>query len=148
MSRKLGVVHLGRQNVTALVPDIVRRQFDAPGDKTAKLAEFFHGSKQAAAKAGYMGAALGGRNEVDIAFGDNLSLFRQPDYRPGHHFFFAFLFTDKRLFRNSVEVLQVFEQIVLQTILEIPGIGFAGVLVGESNRQTRTQDGFGAQDVL
>ena len=106
LPRKLGIVHLGGQNITALVPDIVRGQFDAPGNQIAK--------------AGYMGAALGGGNEIHVAFGDDLSLFRQPDNRPAHHFFLAFLLPDKRLLRDAFEFHQVFQQIVPQAIFKIP----------------------------
>jgi hypothetical protein len=60
LAGKLGIGHLGRQHIGATVPDIIGRQFDAPGDQFAKLTEFANGGQQARTKTVDVGAALGG----------------------------------------------------------------------------------------
>ena len=95
-----------------------------------------------------MGAALGGRNQVDIAFGNHLSLFRQPDNCPADDFFFTLLIADKGLCRNSLVIRQVFKQIVPETIFKIPGLGFIGVFVCKCDGQARAQDRLGTHHMF
>ena len=132
---KLGIVHFCRQHVAAFIPNIVRRQFYATGYQIAKFTEFPHRRQKTASKTVYVGAALRCRNKVDIAFGNQLPLFGQPHDRPGYDLLFAFLVPDEGYFRNSIVLRQIFKQIVLEAILEIPGIRLAGMLIRKGNRQ-------------
>ena len=79
--------------------------------------------------------SMGGWNEVDVAFGYNLSLFGQPNNRPTDHFLFPLLMANKGLFRNSIISREVFKQIISEAVFKIPGIRFAGVLIGKGDRQ-------------
>ncbi len=82
LAGELRLLHLHRQHEGDAVPDVLRRQLDAARQQAAELAELAHGVEQALAQAVDVGAALGGGDQVDVAFLHALAAFGQPQQRP------------------------------------------------------------------
>ena len=66
LAGELGLLHLDGQHVVQAVPDIVRRQLDAPGQQIAEFAVVPQRIGEAGAQATHVGAALGRRNQIDV----------------------------------------------------------------------------------
>ena len=67
LAGELRLLHPHREHVAAARPDVLGRQLDAARQEVAELAELADGVRQAGAEAVDVGAALRGRDEVDVA---------------------------------------------------------------------------------
>ncbi len=65
---ELRILHLHREHEGDALPDVFGRQLDAARQQVAEFAELAHGVEQALAQAVDVGAALGGGDQVDVAF--------------------------------------------------------------------------------
>ena len=81
LAAELRVGHLERQHEGHAVPDVFRRQLDAARQQVAEVAELAQRIGQAGAQAIDMGAVLRGRDQVDVAFLDQVA-FRESRPRP------------------------------------------------------------------
>ena len=140
LAGKLGFLHLEGQHIGAAFPD-------APGQQVAELAELPHGLQQAGTQAVHMGAALGGRNQVNVTLHNRFATFRQPLERPVHRFLVAGKAARERLQRYGFDVGKLGAQVVPQTALVAPFIFITGVFLQESDVQAGTENGLGAQVV-
>ncbi|CSP63685.1 Uncharacterised protein [Shigella sonnei] len=75
---KLRILHFHRQNIGAAIPDIFRRQLHAARQNVAIFTELTHRVQQALTQAINMGTALHRWDQVDVAFGQQFTAFRQP----------------------------------------------------------------------
>ncbi len=148
LAGELRVLHLDAEHIGNPVPDIFRGQFDATGQQVAEFTELAHGFQQARAKTVYMGAALGGGNQVNVGFLHQLAAFRQPHHRPVHRFGFRTHGAIEGFTRYPLPATAGFQQVFDQTISELPGIRFTADLVVQGDQQSRAQHRFGAQQML
>ncbi len=65
---KLRVLHFHGKHISAAIPDIFRRQFDAARQNIAVFAKFAHRVEQALAQTVDVRPPLHGRDQVDVAF--------------------------------------------------------------------------------
>ncbi len=98
---KLRILHFDRQHIGAAIPDILRRQLHAARQDIAVFAELTHRVQQPLAQAVNVRPALHGWDQVDVAFGQQLAAFRQPQQRPVHRFRITGEITDKGFFRQG-----------------------------------------------
>ena len=147
LAGELGILHLDRQHVAALLPDIVRGQAHAAGDQLAKLAKFADRSQQAAAEAVDMGPPKRRGNEVDIAFAHRFAALAEPGDGPVDHFGFALGAAHEGDLRHDGLVGQALGEIIAQPVLVVP-LGLVVVdPVDEAQPQPGAQDRLGPQHV-
>ena len=144
---KLGVGHLGREHIRAAVPDVVRGQFDATGNQFAEFAEFADSGQQAGAEPVHVGAALGGGDQVDVAFRNGVAALGQPCHGPGYRLSVAVQLAHEGFVRDGFNFLKTVGQVFLQAVFVEPGFFFAFVFVAEGYRQARAQHRLGPQGV-
>lgn len=94
-----------------------------------------------------MGAALHGRDQVDVAFGQQLTAFRQPQQRPVHRFGVTGEIADERRFRQGNQAVNRFHQVVGQAILVAPALLGVVHFVDEIDLDAGAQHRFGFQQV-
>ena len=94
-----------------------------------------------------MRTAQHSRDQVNVAFGQQLAAFRQPQQRPVHGFCIAVKVTDKRFFRQRWQAVYRFAQVVVQTIGVAPGLCGIVNVVCKGDFHARTQHRFGFQQV-
>ena len=144
---KLRLGHLHRQHVADPLPDILRRQLDAPGQQVAEFAELADGLQQPRTQAVDVGTALGGGDQVDVAFLYQLAALRLPEQRPVDRLLARRQSTGKGLHRQCGPLLAGIGQIVAQTILVVPTGLFPGLAVIKLHLQPRTQHRLGLEQV-
>ena len=93
-----------------------------------------------------MGAALHGQDQVDVAFGQQLTAFRQPQQRPVHRFGVTGEIADERRFRQGNQAVNRFHQVVGQAILAPALLGVVH-FVDEIDLDAGAQHRFGFQQV-
>ena len=149
---KLGIQHLGRQHVAGPGKHILGHELDALGQQGVQVDEALDGLKQAIAQAALMGAAGRGRDQVDIALAHRLAVFGE-GHAPLHSHAFGkalmggvgiALALEHRNDRVGTEGLL---QVVVQSALVEPGLGFAGFLMGEADAHAGHQHRLAAQQV-
>ena len=94
-----------------------------------------------------MGTALHGRDQVNVAFGQQLAAFRQPEQRPVHRFRFGGEVADKRFFRQRRQAIYRFAQVVVQTILVAPALLGVIHIVFKDNLNARAEHRFRFQQM-
>ena len=146
LAAELRVGHLQRQHERHAVPHVFRGQLDAARQQVAEVAELAQRLGQAGTQAIGMGAVLGGRDQVDVAFLHQLA-FRQPGNGPVDDFGFLLQAAGEQVGGQHFALAQFGLQVVAQAVLVIPGVDFAGGLVGQPDGQARAQHGLGAQQV-
>jgi hypothetical protein len=147
LAGKLGIGHLGRQHIGAAVPDIIGGQLDAPGDQFAKLTEFANGGQQAGTKSVDVGAALGGGDEVDVAFGDGLAAFGLPYHGPRNRFTVAIQPAHEGFVGDQFDSPAARRPDRLSTRPRSTIVLLAAGFIGKGDRQSRTEHRFGPQGV-
>ena len=100
LSGKLRILHFYRQHVSTAIPDIFRRQLHAARQNIAVFAELAHRIQQTLTQTVDVRPALHSWDQVHIAFGQQLTAFRQPEQRPVHRLRLTAEITDKRFFRQ------------------------------------------------
>ncbi|MNS58305.1 hypothetical protein D3C72_912200 [compost metagenome] len=145
---ELRVLHLHRQHEGDAFPDVFRRQLHAARQQVAELAEFTHGIQQALAQAVDVGAALGGRDQVDVAFLDAVAAFWQPQQGPVHRLLVTGQAAAERLVGQALELVDRVDQVGTQAVLVVPFDLLAAGLVLEADQQARAQHGLGLEHVL
>ncbi|MCY1532111.1 hypothetical protein D9M68_673600 [compost metagenome] len=70
LAGELRLLQLHREDEGDALPDVLGGQLDAARQQVAEFAELAHGVQQALAQAVDVGSALGGRDQVDVAFLD------------------------------------------------------------------------------
>ena len=95
-----------------------------------------------------MGAALRGRDQVDVTFGDRLAARGHPLYRPVHRLVLAGERADERFRRQQLETLERLEQVVGQPVLVVPLGRFLGLFDVKLDPEPGAQYRFRAQHVL
>ena len=148
LTGELRIFQLDREYITDAVPDVFRADLHAAGHEAAKLAELAQRLGQAGSQSIDMGAALRGRNQVDIGFSDQFAAFRQPGNGPVDGLVLAGHAFGERLERHGFLVVQVLPEVVLQTTLVQPCFFLAAFFLEEADFQARAQHGLGAQHML
>ena len=92
-----------------------------------------------------MGAALGGGNQVHVAFHHRVATFRQPLDGPVYGFFVTGEAAGKRFQRDRFDIRQGRAQIIPQAVLVEPLVFFAGLFLQEGHPKAWAQYGLGAQ---
>ncbi len=110
------------------------------------LAEFPQRLDQARAQAVDVGAALGGRDQVDVAFLQQAA-FGQPAHGPAHFRVGAFHGAVERFPRQALVIFQLGFQVVGEAVFVAPFFSFAGLVDGQADGQAGAQHGLGAQQV-
>ncbi|MNV26446.1 hypothetical protein D3C71_1175660 [compost metagenome] len=146
LATELRVGHLQRQHERDTVPHVFRGQLDPARQQVAEIAELAQRLGQTGAQAVGVGAVLGGRNQVDVAFLDQLAL-RDPGQGPVHHLVFLLQVAHEQVRRQHLALAQLGLEVIAQAILVIPGVLFVGGLVAQFHGQARAQHGLGAQQV-
>ena len=147
LAGELRLLHFERQHISTAFPDILRRQLDPPGHQITELAEFTHGFQQTGPQPVYVSTALGGGNQVHVAFHDRFAAFRQPLDRPVHRFLVAGEAAGERVQWHRLDIRQRRAQVIPQSILVAPLVLLAGFILQEGHRQPRAQHRFGAKVV-
>ncbi|MNP51324.1 hypothetical protein D3C76_1456330 [compost metagenome] len=142
------LLHFHRQHEGNAFPDVFRRQLHAARQQAAEFAELAHGVEQALAQAVDVGTALGGRDQVDVAFLHRVATFRQPQQRPVHGFLVTGQAAAERLVRQALEFADRVDQIGTQAVFVMPFDFLAAGLVFKTDQQPRAQDGLGLEHVL
>ena len=149
---KLGVQHLGRQDVAGTRENIFRQQLDALGQQGVEFDKTFDGGEQAVAQAAFMGAAIVRRDQIDITFAHRLPVFRKGN-TPGGTFALgkvvalrigkALAFED----RDHQFTGQRLTQVVTQPTLENPVLRFLGFFIGQRDTDAGHQHRLAAQQM-
>ncbi len=92
-----------------------------------------------------MGATLSRRDQVHVAFLQQVAAFRQPVQGPVDPFGFAGHGAAEGLLRNGFPTGGVDREVVFETVFVVPLGAVFGVRGVEDDFQARTQHGFGAQ---
>ncbi|MNR00882.1 hypothetical protein D3C85_1166700 [compost metagenome] len=95
-----------------------------------------------------MGTALGGRDQVDVAFLYRVATFWQPQQRPIHRFLITGQAAAERLVRQALEFADRIHQVGTQAVFVMPFDFLAGGLVFKADQQPRAQHGLGLEHVL
>ena len=95
-----------------------------------------------------VGAALSRRDQVDVAFLNAVSTFRQPQQCPVDGFFITRQAAAKRLVRQALEFADRIDQIRTQAVFVMPFDLFTAAFVFKGDQQPRTQYGLGFEYVL
>ena len=148
LAGKLRVGELGRQHIGAAFPDVFRGEFDAARQQIAEFAELAQGIQQAGAETVHVGTALSGRNQVDVAFLQQLAAVRQPVHCPVHPFGGAGHGAAERLSWQYVVTSGMDFQVILEAIFVVPLGAVFSIRGVKADTQARAQYGFGAQHVL
>ncbi len=148
LAGELRLLHLHRQHEGDAFPDVFRGQLDPARQQVAELAELAHGVQQALAQAVDVGAALGGGDQVDVAFLQRLAAFRQPQQGPVHRFLVAGQRAAERLVGQAHVLAYRIGEVGAQAVLEVPAGGLVEVLVGEGDFQARAEHGLGLEHML
>lgn len=90
-----------------------------------------------------MGTALHRRDQVDVAFGQQFTAFRQPQQRPVNRFGIAGEGADERFFRQQRQAVNRFAKIVGQTIGVAPALFAVVNQIAENNLYARAENGLG-----
>ncbi|MNO74755.1 hypothetical protein D3C76_657690 [compost metagenome] len=145
---ELRLLHLHRKHEGDALPDVFRRQLDAARQQVAEFAELAHGVQQALAQAVDVGAALGGGNQVDVAFLNAVATLGQPQQGPVDGLLVAGQAAAERLVGQAQVVADRVDQVGTQAILVMPFDLFATGLVFETDQQPRAQHSLGLEHVL
>ena len=92
-----------------------------------------------------MGTALGGGNQVDVAFHDGIAALWQPLDGPIHRFLITGETAGEGLKRHGFDVCQGSTQVVPQAVLIEPLVFLAGFFLQECHHQARAQHRLGPQ---
>ena len=148
LSRELRVLHLHRQHVAGVVPDVFGRQLQAARQQVAELAELAHCFGQAEAEPVDVRPALRGRDQVDVALLEPRAAVCAPDHGPVHALVLAFDFADERFVGQPCSGFERLAQVLRQPIAVEPLLLLARLLDGEAHPQPRAQHGLGFEHVL
>ena len=89
-----------------------------------------------------MRPALHGRDQVDVAFGQQFAAFRQPQQRPVHGFRLAGEGADERFFRQQRQAVYGFAQVVVKAIGIAPALLAVVDLIAKHDFHAGTQHRF------
>lgn len=145
---ELRVLHLHRQHEGDAFPDVFGCQLYPARQQVAELAELAHGIQQALAQAVDMSAALGGGNQVDVAFLDAVATLGQPQQGPVDGFLVTRQATAEWLVGQALEFVDRVDQVGTQAVFVVPFDLLAAGLVLETDQQARAQHGLGLEHVL
>ena len=148
LAGELRLLHLHREDEGDALPDVFRGQLEAARQEVAELAEFTDGVQQALAQAVHMGAALGGGNQVDVAFLHRLAALGQPEQRPVHRFPGRSQAAVEGRLGQPQGVAHGVDQIGSQPVFVMPFAALAARFVEEAHRQARAEHRLGLEHVL
>ena len=86
-------------------------------------------------------------DQVDVAFRQQLTAFRQPQQRPVHRFGVTFEIPDERFFRQGRQAVNRFAQVVVQTLFVAPALFGVVYVIFKGDFHARAQHRFGFQQV-
>ncbi len=141
-------LHFHRQDESDALPDVFRRQLHAARQQAAELAELAHRVEQALTQAVDVRTALGGRDQVDVAFLHRVATFRQPQQRPVDRFLITGESAAERLVRQTFEFADRIDQVGAQAVFVMPLDFLAGAFVFEADQQARAQHSLGLEHML
>ena len=148
LAGELRLLHLHREDEGDALPDVFRGQLEAARQEVAEFAEFTDGVQQALAQAVHMGAALGGGNQVDVAFLHRLAALGQPEQRPVHRFPGRSQAAVEGRLGQPQGVAHGVDQIGSQPVFVMPFAALAAGFVEKAHRQTRAEHRLGLEHVL
>ena len=90
-----------------------------------------------------MGAAGNGRNQIDVAFRDQVRCVARPGQRPLDHILLGSMAPGDRLGWQPLALLQLLKQVFAQVPGVEPFLVLAGRLVAEGQAQACAQHGLG-----
>jgi len=138
LAGELRLLHFHRQHERDALPHVFRRQLHAARQQAAVFAELAHGVEQALAQAVDVGAALGGGDQVDVAFLHAVAAFRQPQQRPVDGFFVPGQAAAERLVGQAFEIADGVFQVGAQAVFVVPLDLFAAAFVFKGDQQPGT----------
>jgi hypothetical protein len=147
LARELRLAQLDREHEAQSFPGIFGGQPHAARQQVADVAELAQRLDQTGAQSVDVGAALRRRDQVDVAFRDQLA-FRHPGQRPGGLRVLATELADERSLGNPFLIGQGLGQVVGQSVFIVPFDLFVLFPVVERDRQPRAEDRLGTQQVL
>ncbi len=147
LAGKLRILHFDGEDVGAAIPDIFCRELHAAGQNVAVFAELTHRVQQPLAQAVNVGTAEHGRDQVNVAFGQQLAAFRQPQQRPVYRLGITSEVADKGFFRQCRQAVDRLAQVVVQPVSVAPALFGIVNQVFEGNLHARAEHRFCFQQV-
>ncbi len=148
LAGELRIADLDRQHVAGSVPDVLGRELHAARQQVAELAELAHRLDHAGAQAIDVRAAAGGRDQVDVALGDQRLGIARPGERPLHHVLVRHVPPGDRLRRHAIGGPELLHQVGAQIAGVEPLLLLAGLLVVKAHAQARAQHRLGLEHAL
>jgi len=135
LAGELRLVHLHGQHEAHAVPHILRRQLQAARHQIAELAELAHGIGGAGAQTVHVRAALGGGNQIDVAFGDWMLGLEHPGERPFQAASLDVALAVEGLRRQPLALAELLGEVLVQAAGVEPLVLLAGELIAERDAQ-------------